>query len=385
MEKKFLRKTYNVTVVPDAQAKELFDKARKVYQCDLKGVSVDEDRTQTFVISTANPDRSKDVVVPTGVKLDHYLNNPIVAAFHKYDRPSIGRTIQVGITDNEVVAKMEFTHKGDNPEADVLYELYKKGFQRAVSIGFSSENYKEREGGGTQFNEWELYEYSAVLIPDNPEALAKMKTKGLDTDAILKEQEENAEKPNLEVGEDVKPEVEEQPVKIDDTPERVEEVIEDAIESEKTLRIEKGVSEVVALASLASELDWYIYAFGQNGVEEGTLSKLTQSLSLLMEAVKEQATLEQQVTKEKGINFVKAGRTLSSKNEGLIKSAHDNLTSVLSSLEKETGKDDKGATVDNAFLLSLQKSLRTTDKEVGLALRLIKAREGKQKGEEVTT
>ena len=84
-----IRKTYNIQVLPDLEVKELFQKAKKVVKCNLKGVKVDEDRTLMHKISTDTLDRAKDVVHPDGVILDNYKENPVVAAFHKYDQPAL--------------------------------------------------------------------------------------------------------------------------------------------------------------------------------------------------------------------------------------------------------------------------------------------------------
>jgi hypothetical protein len=82
-------KTYNIQVLPDLEAKELFQKAQKVVKCNLKGVKIDEDRTLMLKTSTDTPDRSKDVVCPDGVVLNNHKENPAVAAFHKYDQPAV--------------------------------------------------------------------------------------------------------------------------------------------------------------------------------------------------------------------------------------------------------------------------------------------------------
>src|SRR5438105_10673825 len=103
-----------------------------MYKCNLKGVDVNEARTITLKISTQNPDRSKDVVSSQGVIADHYIDNPVVAGFHKYDKAAVGRGIQLGVGEDYSVSKMEFTPEGMNPDADVLHNLYKSGFMNAA-------------------------------------------------------------------------------------------------------------------------------------------------------------------------------------------------------------------------------------------------------------
>src|SRR5436309_2592854 len=187
-------KQFNIDVVADEEAKQLFKTAERVVKCNLKGVTaVDEARTLILKISTINPDRSKDTVQPDGAVLDNYKNNPVVAAFHKYDKPAVGRAIEVAVGKDYIASKMEFTPKGMNPEADILHDLYKSGFQNAASIGFmplGDDGYERNAGGGYDFKKWELFEYSLVLVPDNPEALTIMRSKGLDPDKIIAEQKE---------------------------------------------------------------------------------------------------------------------------------------------------------------------------------------------------
>ncbi len=166
------------------------DLIRKTYQASETKAVDGEERTLIVRITTSNPDRSQDVVIPTGMQADNYLRNPVVAAFHRYDKPGIGKTIEIQKADDGVVAKVQFAPKGVNPEADQLYELYKGGFMNAWSIGFMPKKWSDRPDGGREFQEWELLEYSAVLVPANPDALTLLRSKGLDPDKILKEQEE---------------------------------------------------------------------------------------------------------------------------------------------------------------------------------------------------
>lgn len=141
---------------------------RKTYEAVETKAAAGEDRTLIVTISTSNPDRSKDVVVPEGMESDHYLRNPVVAAFHDYHQPAIGRTLQLEQSEGRITAKVEFLPKGIYPLADILYEQYKAGFMNAWSIGIIP---KERTNidpdsfmGGNRFDKWELLEYSDVQI-----------------------------------------------------------------------------------------------------------------------------------------------------------------------------------------------------------------------------
>lgn len=158
---------------------------RKTYEAS-ETKFLDDSRSLLVKISTGTPDRSKDVVVPDGVILTNYLKNPVVALAHKYDGLSIAKTEEIKVVDNGILAKVTFPDKGVYPLADTVFELYKGGFMNAWSIGFMPLEVQDIEGGGRQFNKWELMEYSAVLVGDNPEALTLLRSKGFKTDEIEK-------------------------------------------------------------------------------------------------------------------------------------------------------------------------------------------------------
>ncbi|MBI2034266.1 MAG: HK97 family phage prohead protease [Candidatus Levybacteria bacterium] len=151
---------------------------RKTYQAETKAAS--EDRTLVVKITTSNPDRSSDVVLPQGAILDNYQKNPVVALNHKYDGLAIAKTEQLEVIDDGILAKVKFPELGVYELADTVYELYKGGFMNAWSIGFIPVEMEDRDGGGREFKKWELLEYSAVLVPDNPEALTMLRSKGIE-------------------------------------------------------------------------------------------------------------------------------------------------------------------------------------------------------------
>lgn len=158
---------------------------RKTYEAS-ETKFLDDSRSLLVKISTGTPDRSKDVVVPDGVNLTNYLKNPVVALAHKYDGLAIAKTEEIKVVDNGIVAKVTFPDKEIYPLADTVYELYKGGFMNAWSIGFMPLEVEDIEGGGREFKKWELLEYSAVLVPDNPEALTLLRSKGFKTEEIEK-------------------------------------------------------------------------------------------------------------------------------------------------------------------------------------------------------
>ncbi len=154
---------------------------RLTYASETKQVS-EEDRTLVVRISTPKPDRSNDIVDPKGADIADYLRNPVVALNHDYRGLAIGKTEELNVTDDGIMAKVKFPRLGVYPLADTVFQLYKDGFMNAWSIGFIPKKFSELENGGKNFEEWELLEYSAVLVPDNPEALTLIRSKGFDLD-----------------------------------------------------------------------------------------------------------------------------------------------------------------------------------------------------------
>lgn len=263
---------------------------RKTYEASTKAAE-DNSRTLVVTISTKNPDRSNDEVMPEGCILENYMKNPVVAAFHNYHEPPIGKTLEINVSGDSIVAKVEFTPEGVNPTADMLYELYKGGFMNAWSIGFIPTEYSFKQNDrGMIINKWELLEYSAVLVPDNPEALTMLRSKGYNPEEIMAKE-----------------------------------------------------------------------------VADGAIEKPTEEIK--PEPPKEEIKPEVPVVEEK------EGKVLSAKSRELVSGAINALQALLDAAEPVKGtevieeKDKK--TIDIKFLEGIRDQFRSTDKEVGLALRKI--------------
>ncbi len=154
------------------------DKVFKSYTGEAK--SSGEDRRLIVKISTSTPDRSNDVVIPQGVVLDNYLKNPVVALMHNYHDLPIAKAENVTIAEDSIYADVVFPDEGIHSVSDTVYKLIKGGFMNAWSIGFAPVDTEPNEKGGTTFKKWELWEFSAVLVPDNPEALTVLRSKGVE-------------------------------------------------------------------------------------------------------------------------------------------------------------------------------------------------------------
>ncbi|KKN71413.1 hypothetical protein LCGC14_0421350 [marine sediment metagenome] len=170
----------------------------KIYKQFIAETKVDEDeRTVTAVISTDMVDRDGEVLLPKGVDFEQYLKNPVVQWAHSYGEPPIARTQWITKGRKQITAKAQFA---DTVFADEIYQLYKKNYLSAFSVGFipkkshtpTPDEIKKRPEWAEAsriFDEWELLEFSAVPVPANPEALATaVKTKEISVSKELQEQ-----------------------------------------------------------------------------------------------------------------------------------------------------------------------------------------------------
>lgn len=142
------------------------------------------------VISTVEPDRAGDVVVPGGLRnAEEYLANPVVLwAHNRVSVPPIGLCEWIDVQPHRLVAETRFA-KGV-PFAEDVFRLYEQGILRGWSIGFVPRKTRPRTAdprAGLRIEEWDLFEYSAVPIPENPGALTVAVRKGLVKDPAFRE------------------------------------------------------------------------------------------------------------------------------------------------------------------------------------------------------
>lgn len=143
------------------------------------------------VVSTIEPDRVGDVVVPTGLRnFDDFMLNPVVLWAHNRSAfPPIGLCEWLDVQPGRIVAETRFAQ--GVPFAEDVFRLYEQGILRGWSIGFvprKARRIPSHSGQtGLRIEEWELLEYSAVPIPENPGALTVALQKGLVRDVPLRE------------------------------------------------------------------------------------------------------------------------------------------------------------------------------------------------------
>ena len=159
---------------------------------DARTLTVDAGRLRIrSVITTIDPDRAGDVVVPTGLRnLDEYLMNPVVLWAHNRTQfPPVGLCEWVDVQPRRVVAETRFAQ--GVPFAEDLFRLYEQNVLRGWSIGFvprKARRIPHSDGTASlHVSEWDLLEYSAVPIPENPGALTVALEKGLVRDVTLRD------------------------------------------------------------------------------------------------------------------------------------------------------------------------------------------------------
>lgn len=198
----------------------------------LKVVNVDRDNfTIRFVFSSARVDRHGEIIDQKGWILTNYMMNPVVLWAHDQSLYPIGRAANLSLDTGNLEGDVVFAYK-ENPEAAIAFELAASGFLSAGSVGFENKKwmYDEQKDLLTLL-ENELYEFSIVNVPANPDALSKavdtIKEKNMSKGFMSKVEEFQAaakikaENRFKDLGEQVTPEEEKEEVKPDATPEEV--------------------------------------------------------------------------------------------------------------------------------------------------------------------
>lgn len=137
-----------------------------------------------FILSNGAVDRDMDTVNPDGWELDNYRKNPVVLWMHDMWQLPVARSLEERLENGQLIGRAEFTSKEENEYGYMVGQLYKQGFLNAVSCRFKGKEWRwaedESRPFGINFLKQELYEYSCVTIPANPDALVQAKAAGID-------------------------------------------------------------------------------------------------------------------------------------------------------------------------------------------------------------
>ena len=140
-----------------------------------------ENKSLRAVFSTSDVDRHGEVVDQKSWLLDDFLKNPVVLYGHDHSQPPIGKVIGLGYNeDGNLEGEIKFA-ADEYPFANVIWNLYREGFMKAFSVGFSA-GVVDIVNNQVILKNNTLYEISTVAVPANAFALAK--AKGFDTSAL---------------------------------------------------------------------------------------------------------------------------------------------------------------------------------------------------------
>lgn len=144
-------------------------------------------RTVVSVISTDALDRDGEVMLPSGLEKKNYAGNPVVLFNHDLGRLPVGKCLWVKSQGNKIIAKTYITDKTELGRD--IFGLLQDDILKGVSIGFISRDFSAPTAAEIKgrpelakargiHRKWELFEYSFVTVPCNPEALTLAVSKG---------------------------------------------------------------------------------------------------------------------------------------------------------------------------------------------------------------
>jgi hypothetical protein len=167
----------------------------------IKAAGPKGSRIKRFIITSDALDRDRDIVIPDGLDLKEYLDNPVFLWCHNFTIPPIGKCIAIERVagGRKIQADFEFFDDGPEGLATRVYRLYDGGFLNMVSVGFKI--IKAGPADSTVFTlrpeaareaarvvyAATLLEVSAVPIGSNPDALQVAVQKGLVTSQFVNE------------------------------------------------------------------------------------------------------------------------------------------------------------------------------------------------------
>jgi len=152
----------------------------KIKHLSSKVKAVNDDGSVRFRLTNYQVDRHGEVVVPDGVDLTNFKNNPIVLFGHGFETSvPIGKfkPNSFEVTKDYVDGDIIFDDKGLDPFAEMIGNKVRNGFLNMGSIGFmpktiSNDPVLPKQTGVT-IQKWEPYEFSVVPIPSNTGAAAE--------------------------------------------------------------------------------------------------------------------------------------------------------------------------------------------------------------------
>ena len=171
-------------ILEQSEYKEPINKHQVIQLDKVKAKEIEVDgETKTvypFVLTSEIVDRDGDVVIVNDMNIDNYKKNAQVFFEHDTNKHSVGKAYNVRKQKGKVVGDVWF-HELDE-DSKQIKRYVEAGVYEAGSIGFRVYGSRKRRADRNEktpfetINELtptELYEFSVVKIPANPEAIRK--------------------------------------------------------------------------------------------------------------------------------------------------------------------------------------------------------------------
>jgi HK97 family phage prohead protease len=170
---------------PEAQEPLADGIVRRAFAVEFKAASIDEATRSVRVVASTEALDSHGENVRQNWILERYRKNPVVLWNHNRSSflgGSAEEFLPIGsssdiVSNPNLEATLSFVDAAANPIAERIWQGFRQGSLRAVSVGFRPGKVTvERDGEGDvlsiTLDENELYEISVVPMGSNPEAVA---------------------------------------------------------------------------------------------------------------------------------------------------------------------------------------------------------------------
>lgn len=254
----------------------------------------------TYRATTAAQDRQGEVVTVDGWEVENYRKNPVILDAHQYDgiEHILGRSVEIRQTPEGLEADVIYSRV--SPKGALAERLVEEGMLGAVSVGFRSLERARGTSAGEPLKHTrkELLEISMVPVPANHEAMRIRAAGGASTetdwDAFLAEVQRRGL--TLTAA----------------TP------AEGGDQGDQAQALTMAEDVVARTTTLASAAGWVMSSNMADFIKTAV------------------------------IEATKAGRTLSAKNEGLLRQAAEHINTVLDGLGKAPAEGDGASGGDPA-------------------------------------
>ncbi len=167
---------------------------RRVFAAGVAAEMAPAERCEVSVVSSAAVDRDGEVVLPEGVDLATFRQNPVVTFAHRYDQLPVGRALWIKRDGDRLKAKTRYAPRPADWSGDWLpdavWHMVQGGDLRGKSIGFlpvaggppTAEELAARpawRGAAWVHRRVLLLEYAVAPVQSNPEALVEAVGKGV--------------------------------------------------------------------------------------------------------------------------------------------------------------------------------------------------------------